>query len=72
MSTVDKAVQVLTDQISGILNREDMAPIKMFQPQTHYAPWLSDETKSVMRQRDNAQILYNSSLNAETGSHIDS
>ena len=62
---VDTAVQVLTDKISDILNRKDMAPVKMFQPRDHYAPWLSDETKIIMGQRDNAQTLYNSSLSAE-------
>ena len=32
-----------------------MAPIKSIQIRTKYAPWLSDQTKSIMKERDRAQ-----------------
>ena len=61
---VNLAVEILTNKLNSILNRPDMAPIKTFQPRDHYAPWLSDETKDIMQQRDRAQAQYNTSLSA--------
>ena len=49
--SVDEAVMVLTEQVSNILNRSDMAPMKTFQQRRQYALWLSDETKALMAER---------------------
>ena len=48
-----KAVELLTQNISNILNT--MAPIRTIQVRVKYAAWLTDETKAVMRRRDEAQ-----------------
>ena len=57
---VDEAVSAFTNNITSILNRQDMAPMRGFQSQINYASWLSDETKLVMQERDRATELYNS------------
>ena len=57
---VDEAVSAFTNNITSILNRQDMAPMRVFQSQINYASWLSDETKLVMQERDRATELYNS------------
>ena len=56
---VDQAVSMFTSNITSILDRSDMAPVKMFQSRVHYASWLSDETKDIMKQRDEAMAQYN-------------
>ena len=62
---VDDAVIVLTQISCKILDREEMAPIKTFQMRQHYAPWLSEETKSVMADRDAAVSAARQSGNVE-------
>ena len=62
---VDEATECLSNKLNSILDRADMAPVKVFQPRKHFAPWLSDDTKTLMTQRDSAQVRYNSSLRAE-------
>ena len=37
-----------------ILDRDDMAPVRTFQQRRRYAPWLSEETKYLMSNRDDA------------------
>ena len=54
--TVDEAVKTFTKLVCSILDRNDMAPVKTFQHKQQYAPWLSDETKAVMTERDSAQM----------------
>ena len=43
---INKAVKTLTDELTTILDR--VAPIKVFQIRTKYAPWLSINTKQWM------------------------
>ena len=45
---VDEAVAMFTKNLTTILDREDMAPIKTFQSRQNYASWLSEETKAMM------------------------
>ena len=57
MSTdVDSAVAKLTNKVTTILDR--YAPVRTIQVRKHYAPWLSDETKHLMQQRNRAQQTY--------------
>ena len=53
-SNVDEAVDIFTRLVCNILDREDMAPVRTFQQRRQYAPWLSEETKSEMANRDSA------------------
>ena len=50
---VNLAVKMLSEEITKIL--DVMAPIKVIQVRTNYAPWLSPKTKELMKQRDLAQ-----------------
>ena len=50
---VDDAISIFNSKISTIL--DEMAPIKRIQVRKKFAPWLSTETKSLMRARDYAQ-----------------
>ena len=56
---VNEAVTLFTDRITHIL--DTMAPVKTFQMRSNYAPWLSQETKQLMRERDIAQHRASSS-----------
>ena len=55
---VDEAVEIFTKNLTRILDRRDMAPIKTFQSRHHYASWLSQETKEMMEKRDKAIKKY--------------
>ena len=50
---VNLAVKMLSEELTLILDK--MAPIKVVQVRTNYAPWLSKNTKDLMKQRDLAQ-----------------
>ena len=50
---VDLAVQLFSDKLTSILDRH--APVKTIQTRTRYVLWLSQETKLLMEQRDQAQ-----------------
>ena len=50
---VDIAVDIFTKKLTDILDK--MAPIRKFQIRKKYASWLSDSTKDLMRERDQAQ-----------------
>ena len=56
---VNEAVEIFTNNIAGILDREDMAPVKMIQNRKNYCPWISEDTKALMRERDEAVKMYN-------------
>ena len=47
---VDKAVQLLSEKITFIL--DIMAPLKTIQIRKNYNPWLSEDTKNMMIERD--------------------
>ena len=49
---VNKAVEILTNELTQIL--DELAPIKVFQVRTNYAPWLTVNTKQWMKFRDSA------------------
>ena len=50
---VDKAVKLLSNKITTILDQ--MAPMKTVQVRTNYNPWLSQQTKDLMIERDRLQ-----------------
>ena len=50
---VNTAVQLLSSKLTNILDK--LAPIKKIQVRARYVPWLSEESKALMKQRDNAQ-----------------
>ena len=52
---VDVAVNIITEKISKIL--DELAPIKTIQIRTRYAPWLTKETKALIKERNNVQKL---------------
>ena len=52
---VHQATELLTSKLNTIL--DVMAPVKTFQIRTKYAPWLSDETKELIKKRKEAQVL---------------
>ena len=50
---VNDATKILVDKISKVL--DEMAPIKTIQTRTNYVPWLSEDTKGLQQERDDAQ-----------------
>ena len=50
---VEQAVAIFTRKITTIL--DSMAPVRKIQARSRFAPWLSEETKKIMRARDYAQ-----------------
>ena len=52
---LEESVNILSNKLTKIL--DNMAPIKTFQVRSKYAPWLSNETKSKMKERDQAQKM---------------
>ena len=55
------ALEILTRNISSILNQ--MAPIRTIQIRENYAPWLSQETRKIMAERDLAQKIASETKN---------
>ena len=60
---VDEAVDLLTNKINSIL--DEMAPVKTFQTTTKYCPWLTEETKKLIKQRNDAQKVLSEKKNDE-------
>ena len=54
-SDVNDAVQLLTQKINCIL--DDMAPVKTIQTSSKYCPWLTEATKTLIGERNKAQII---------------
>ena len=50
---VDLAVEIFSKKLTRILDR--LAPVRTIQTRRKYVPWLSQETKILMQQRDQAQ-----------------
>ena len=48
-----EATGLLIDNISKVL--DEMAPFKTIQTRSNYVPWLSDETKALQQERNEAQ-----------------
>ena len=51
---VDEAVEIFTTKFCSVLDK--FAPIKKFQCRNRYAPWLSCETKDLMKKRNQVQL----------------
>ena len=49
---VEKAAEMLTTKLTDVL--DEMAPVKKFQTRNNYAPWMSKETKSLKKEREEA------------------
>ena len=60
---LDTAVNLVTIKLNKIL--DEMAPVKIIQVRTHYAPWMSTETKEKIKERDTAQKKAAETQNAE-------
>ena len=52
---VNAAIRILTTELNKIL--DIMAPGKIFQVRTNYAPWLSSDMKVMMKERNQAQQI---------------
>ena len=50
---VNQAVKLMSDKITTVL--DSMAPMRTVQVRTNYAPWLSQDTKHMMSERDSLQ-----------------
>ena len=50
-----EAAQLFTNKINSILDQ--MAPVKTFQTSSKYCPWLAEETKNMITERNKAQKL---------------
>ena len=59
----NQAAEILTRKLSEIL--DTMAPVRTIQIRTKYAPWLSDNTKELLKLRNNAQAKANQSRNQD-------
>ena len=57
----NQAAEICITKLSQILDKH--APVRTFQTRTKFAPWLSDTTKQLMRERDLAQIQASCSRN---------
>ena len=64
---VDMAVKLLTDKIASALDK--FAPVKTIQVRPTYAPWLTEEAKELMNQRDLAQLIASQSQSQDSWRH---
>ena len=60
---VNDAVHLLTSKITSIL--DEMAPVKTFQTSSRYCPWLSEGTKALIKERNQAQKRVSENKTAE-------
>ena len=60
---VNVAVELFTSKVNCILDK--MAPIKTFQTNSKYCPWLTLETKEIIRERNKAQKTLSENKNDE-------
>ena len=60
---VDRAVNLVAGKLNRIL--DIMAPVKIIQVRTHYAPWMSLETKERIKKRNRAQRKAAETQNSE-------
>ena len=59
----DEATFILTNKLTTILDQ--MAPIRTIQVRSKYAPWLTDSTKQLLKDRNEAQKHANKTKNLE-------
>ena len=50
----EEAAHIFTNKLSSVL--DEIAPVKKFQVQNHYAPWLTSSTKALISDCELAQI----------------
>ena len=59
----NEAVQLFTSKVSCIL--DEMAPVKTFQTSSKYCPWMTEETKEMIKERNKAQEILSENKNDE-------
>ena len=57
------AVNLVSTKLNNIL--DEMAPVKVIQVRSHYAPWMSEKTKQKILERDIAQKRASETQNNE-------
>ena len=62
-SDVNLAVQLFTSKINCIL--DEMAPVRTYQTNSKYCPWLTDSTKELISERNRAQKYLSENKNDE-------
>ena len=60
---LEMAVNMVSEKLNKIL--DEMAPVKVIQVRTNYAPWMSRETKQKIKERDKAQEKASVTKNTE-------
>ena len=65
---VNEAVQLFTNKITFILDQ--MAPVKTFQTTSKYCPWLTENTKKLIKDRNQAQELFSENKSEENYKHF--
>ena len=56
---VDEATELFTQKLTNILDK--MVPMKIYQTRRKFVPWLSEETRKLMKERDDLHNLAKSS-----------
>ena len=59
----NEAVDIFTNKVNIILDK--MAPVKTFQTSSKYCPWLTEQTKTKIRERNQAQEILSENKNQE-------
>ena len=57
----DEAALLFTRKVNFILDQ--MAPVRKFQTSSKYCPWLSDDTKELIKERNQAQAILSENKN---------
>ena len=65
---VEQAADLLTNKLTYILDK--LAPVKTFQVRNKYAPWLSDSTKQLIKERNQAQKLATETKDLDNWNHF--
>ena len=60
---MSRAAELFTSKITSIL--DVMAPVKTFQTNSKYCPWLTDKTKAKIKDRNKAQADYSANKTDE-------
>ena len=56
---IDEATELFTQKLTNILDK--MVPMKIYQTRRKFVPWLSEETRKLMKERDDLHNLAKSS-----------
>ena len=59
----NEAVDIFTNKVNIILDK--MAPVKTFQTSSKYCPWLTEQTKTKIKERNQAQEILSENKNQE-------